>query len=108
MPEFPEEIFGEGGEVVNPLHERRHEEGKDVEPEIQILPEAAFLHFLFEIAMGRGEDARMRPYHACSPYAGEFALLEHAQELDLHGRGDVADLIEEDGAGGRPLEVSDL
>ena len=37
-----------------------------------------------------------------------LALLEDAQELRLHGRADIADLVEEDGAAVGELELAEL
>src|SRR6202007_1259583 len=57
-----------------------------------------------EVAVGGGDDAHVDPDVRRAADALEGALLEEAQQLDLQCRGDLADLVEEDGAAVGRLE----
>jgi len=74
--------------------------GDDIQPVIEILAEAPCLHLGEEIAVGRGDDA----YVGLDRVAAErlvLAFLQHAKELHLHLRRQLADFVEEQRAGRR-------
>ena len=50
---------------------------------------------VFEIAVGRRDDAHVDLDGLGRADAADLALLQHAQELHLHLRADLADLVEE-------------
>src|SRR5258706_7538827 len=52
-----DQIFDEERDVFRTLAERRHSDGKDVQPIEQILPECSCGHRVLRIAIGRGENA---------------------------------------------------
>ena len=78
----------------------------DVEPVVEVFAELAFLGQPEQIAVGGGDDADvdLDGLRAADPL--EPALLEHAQQLGLHGQGDLADLVEEDRAAVGHLEAA--
>src|SRR5205085_4583250 len=51
-----------------------------------------------QILVGRGDDAHVDRDDVIGADRLDLALLQHAQELVLHARRDVADLVEEDRA----------
>ena len=55
-----------------------------------------------EVAVGRGDDAHVDVQRLVAADALERALLQEAQELHLRRRRDLADLVEEERAPGRP------
>src|SRR5206468_3678967 len=61
-----------------------------------------------EIAVRRRDDAHVGPQGARAAEALELALLDDAQELRLHDRAHLGDLVEEERACGGLLEASDL
>src|SRR5207247_1055478 len=63
---------------------------------------------LFEIAVGGGDDADVDMDALLATDAHELALLDHAQQLRLERGGELADLIEEDRALIRELELAEL
>ena len=76
-----------------------HVDLDDVEPVEQVLAELALLDLLLQVLVRRGDhaDVHLDALVAADPL--ELPLLEDAEQLGLHGRRDVADLVEED----RPL-----
>src|SRR3546814_12954254 len=56
--------------------------------------------------MGRGNDAHITVRAAIGADALEAALLQHAQDLDLHRQRHVADLVEEQRAAVRHFETA--
>ena len=62
-----------------------------------------------EVAVGRGDEAHVDlDASRCRPSRSILALLEDAEQLHLHGRGDVADLVEEERALVRELDAPRL
>src|SRR5262249_7915238 len=75
--------------------------------EVQILAEAPRLDGGFQILVRRGDDARVRPNGVAPTDPGELALLEHAEQLRLESERQLADLVEEERASRRRLELAD-
>ena len=48
--------------------------------------------------MGRGDDAHVDLARALGAHRAHHAVLEHAEELGLHGEAHLADLVEEERA----------
>src|SRR5205823_4279756 len=74
----------------------------------QVGAEAPGAHFLAQVAVGGGDDARARHPRRGLADALVFAVLEDAQQLRLQLRGQLADLVEEERAFARILEVAGL
>jgi hypothetical protein len=60
---------------------------------------------LGEVAVGGRDDAHVDLHGLVAADALELALLQHAQQLHLDGRGDLADLVEEERAAVGLLEA---
>ncbi len=60
---------------------------------------------VLEVAVGRGHDANVDLDRLAAADALELALLQHAQQLDLHVGGQIAHLVEEQGAAVGHLEA---
>jgi hypothetical protein len=102
------EMRDQRGNVLGALAERRQQQGEDVDPMIEILPERAFLDELIEVAMSGHDDADVDRDGAVATHTLDLPLLEHAQELGLHDHGHVADFVEEEGAVVGLLELADV
>ena len=83
-------------DVLDPLAQGRHVDGKDVETVVQVLPECVGGDPLFQIAVGRRDDPDVDAHGLRASEPLDLAFLEHAQQLDLHVEGQVADLVEKD------------
>ena len=74
----------------------------------KILAEVALAHQAEQIDVGGRQDAHVDLDRFRAAQAHEFALLNHAQQLDLRFRADGGDFVEEDGALVGDLEESFL
>ena len=70
-------------DVLPPLAQRRHAHGKDMQAIEEIGAELLRLDHGREIAVGRGDQARIRAQGAGATQPFELALLQHPQQLRL-------------------------
>src|SRR6185369_9603704 len=80
----------------------------DVQPIEEVVAERALADRLLQIAIGRRDHAHVDADRPRAPEAFEFPLLEDAEELGLQRRGDLADLVEEQGARVGHFELAGL
>src|SRR6185503_10873282 len=93
-----DEPIGQGGDVLAPLAQRRNLDSDHVESVIEILAELAGAHLAFDVAVGGGEDAHVDGnFRSCADRSYR-AFLQHAQQLDLQWRRQLADFVEKDAA----------
>ena len=90
-----------------PLAQRRDVHGHHGEPEVEVLAEARRGSPRGEIAVGRRDDAHVDLARARLADATDLARLDGAQELRLQLEGQLANLVEEDGAPVGRLEGAD-
>ena len=79
---------------------------EDVEPEVEVLAEAALPDLLLEIAVRGAEHADVHLDLRPPSEPAEPPLLEHAEELRLQLERQLADLVEEERAVVGELEVA--
>ena len=101
-----EEVLGEERNVLAPLAQGRERNRHHLQAVEEVLAKAAATHQLLEITVRRGDDPDVDLDPLLAADALDLVLLQHAQELRLHRRADVADLVEEDRAAARLLEES--
>ena len=104
--DFLQEIFGQQADVLGALPQRRKLNAHDIEPVEQILAERFFGDFLLEIVVRRRDDAHVGLERFIAADAGEFAFLQHAQDLSLQGQRHVADFVEKQRAAIALLEAA--
>src|SRR5262249_4164906 len=95
---FAEEERAQVRDLLAAIAKRRHMDPDDAQPIVEILPELALRYALFEIGIGRREDAdvhRLRPRLADRHH---LTLFEEPQQLRLDVERQVADLVEEERA----------
>jgi hypothetical protein len=95
-PEALDEMLGEEQDVAPALPEGRGVHADDVDAVEEILAEALLLDLGLEVAVGRGDDARVERDLLVAADGAHHALLERAQELGLHLQRHLADLVEEE------------
>ena len=100
------EVLHERRDVLSPLAQRRHRDREDVEPVPEVLAEAAGLHLLVQAAVGGGHEAHVGLERRGPADALELPVLDHPQELGLQLEGQLADLVEEEGAAVGDLEAA--
>ena len=98
----------QGRDVLRPLPQGRHRDGDHVEAEVQVLAEVALLDLDLQLLVRGGDDAHVHVDRLLGADALHLALLQHAQHLGLRAQAHVPDLVQEDGALVRQLELPDL
>src|ERR1019366_10155625 len=93
-----EKKIGEIGNIFLAFAQRRDVNGNDVEAIIKVLAKSSLFERLAQIAVGGGEQAYVNFHSACAAEAFEFALLQHAEKLDLDCGRNIADFIEKERA----------
>ena len=96
------------GNVVAPFAQRRQRDLDHVDAEVEVLAERAGGHGALEIAVGGGDDADVDVHLGQPAQPRELAVLQHLQQLGLQRRAHLADLVEEDRAVVRRLELAGL
>ena len=80
---------------LGPVAQRRQLHGDDVDPEVQVLAEAPRLHLRLQVAVGGAHQPHVHPGRLGAAHRPHLAVLQGAQQLGLHLRPHVADLVEE-------------
>src|SRR5687767_15681628 len=65
------------------------------QPEVQVVAEFPLAHELLQVLVRRAQEPHVHPHRLVRSHAEDLAVLEHAQELHLDGRRQVADRSEE-------------
>ncbi len=91
------EVAGQQKDVVPPLPERRQIQGDDVDPEVEVLAELPLLHEAEKVLVRGRDDPDIHLLRLAAADHAHLAVLEHPEELDLHGGIRLADLVQEDG-----------
>jgi len=95
-------------DLLAPFAERRDVDPDDAEAVIEILAELAFGDALFEIGVGRGDDANVDSLRLGLADRHDLVLLEEAQEFRLDVQRQIADLVEKQRAAGRRADQPGL
>ena len=93
-----DEVTNEEWDVFTARTQRRHLDREYVDAVEEIFAEGAPRDRLFEVAVCGGNDTHVAFDLCVVADALKHALLQYAQQLDLHGRAHVPDLIEEERA----------
>ena len=101
-------MLGEARDVFAAVAQRRIFDGEHAEPVEEVLAETTGFDRGFEVTIGRGDDAHIHFARTRVADTFDFLLLQHAQQLGLHGQRDFADFIEEEGAAIGEFEASRL
>src|SRR3989441_9028404 len=101
-------MAGQFRNVRCPLPQRRHVDRDHVEPVIEVFPKGSLLDGCRQFAVrGRHHpNVYLDVFPSADP--ADFPLLEHAQQLRLKGKTQIADLIQEQSALVHSLEEADL
>ena len=79
--------------ILTPLTERRKKDRHHIETIVEIFPELLFRDRFFKITIRSGDHADIDTYRLSPAHAFKLALLKRTQQLHLHGRRNVPDLI---------------
>ena len=67
----------QGGNIFFPFAERRQHDGNHVQAVIEILPETAIFHILFQVLVCSGDHPDIHFYRLGASHRFELLLLEH-------------------------------
>src|SRR5579872_505134 len=92
---FLDEKRDQRGNIFQTLREAGNSNLDRAEPIEEVLPKSSGGHFGAKVAVGCGDKAHIDPANFGRAYALDFPVLNHAQELCLHGQRSLADFVEE-------------
>src|SRR5438874_11019298 len=87
-------MMHEERDVSYALPKRRHLDGENTQPVIEVAPELVICDHPFQITMGRRHQPDGDLLRPRTPQALELPLLQDTQELGLELQGDVTDLVQ--------------
>ena len=93
-------------DVLLAFAEGRQVDGELVEAIVEVLAEAALADGADDVDIGGGDDADVNLLGRGATHGDNLAVLEDAEKLDLHGQGQLANLVEEDGAAVGLFEIA--
>ena len=103
-----QDVLGQERDILGAVAERRDDDPGDVEAVEQVLAEPARGDLPGQVAVGGRDDASVGAEGLGPADALELPLLKDAEDLGLGREGQLADLVEEDGAAGGALEPAGL
>ncbi len=106
--ELFQDVGDEQGQVLPPFLEARQFQPHDVEPVEKILTEFPLPDLPLQPQVGGRDDPDIHLGGFAAAQGVELFILQHRQELGLEGQGQVADLVQEDGAAVGLLEATGL
>jgi len=92
-----DELLDQARDILLPLSQRRHENGDDVDPVIEIFAKLPASNHLLQVAISGSQDPDINMDIAHSTDTAKCSSFEHAQQLGLKTRGEVANLVQEKG-----------
>ena len=96
--EAPEKFARQLGDIAATLAQRRHQHRHHADAVIQVGAKFVARHRFFEVFVGCRDDPHIDLDGVIAADALELLLLQDAQKLGLEGRGNLADLVEENRA----------
>src|SRR5207302_464496 len=92
--EMLDEMAHEQWNVFRALAQRRHLDGKNIQPVVEVAAKLLLGHHTFQVAMGRSYQPNVDSLGPCAPQALEFPLLQDAQQFRLEFQGDIPDFVQ--------------
>ena len=104
--EICRELLEQQVDIILARAERRDGDGHRVEAVVEVFPELAGRDGLGQVDVGGGNHADIGLLHGGRTHLDEFAGLDHAQQADLRGEGQLRHFIEEERAAVGHLEIA--
>ena len=95
-------------DVFTPLAQRRERDREDIEPVVEIVPEAVLPNFLGEVAIGGRDDTHVDVHRPRAAQSLELPFLKDAQQLGLKLNRQITHFVEEQRSAMRNLEATGL
>src|ERR1700730_13758614 len=102
--ETVDEVLDEQGNVFFSFSQRRNLNRKNIEAVKQIAPKRTLSDGSLQVAIGGGDDSRVRSDRLVATHTLKLPLLQNMQQRNLSFRWEFTDLVKEDGASFRKLK----
>ena len=102
------EVRSEDWNVFDPLPQRRQSQEDRADAEVEIAPESILLDQPCQVPMGRRDQPDIHPTVLYISEAPEASFFEDLEQLGLHRKVHVSDLVEKQRAAVRDFQQSDL
>ncbi len=99
-------ITSQQGDVVRPLPQGGGVDREDAQAVVEIASKLPLDHRLFQIPVGGGQDTHVHLEGGVVTDALQIPVLQHPQQLGLQRQGELADLVQEQGALVGQLELA--
>src|SRR5262249_57851648 len=93
--------------VRGALAKRWKDDLHDAQAVVEVLAESLLADFLGEVGVRRRDDAHVDRDRLPAADALDLSFLQHTQQLRLDGERGIGDLVEEDRAAARELELAE-
>src|SRR5712691_8777088 len=103
-----DEVVDERRDLLDPFTERRHSDLDHVQAVIKVLAETALGDRALQVLVRGGDGPHVDLEGGLAAQPGKLAILKDVQEFALQRGVKITDLVEEDGAPMRGLELSDF
>src|SRR5438128_375588 len=100
-----QELADQERDILDALAQRRDAYRHHVDAVVEVLAHPPLGHRLRQLHVGGGDDAHVDLDAAVRAELLDLALLEHAEQLQLHVERDALDLVQEQRPGGRKLDL---
>src|SRR5882724_9044655 len=101
-----QELADQERDILDALAQRRDAYRHHVDAVVEVLAHPPLGHRLRQLHVGGGDDAHVDLDAAVRAELLDLALLEHAEQLQLHVERDALDLVQEQRPAGRELDLS--
>src|SRR5688500_7335294 len=92
--------------IIRALPQPRQMKRDDIEPEKQILAKSSVRNFLFQVSIAGCDQSDIHGQRFSTAYPFKLALLQHSQQLHLHSRTQITDLVQKERATIRKFEAA--
>ena len=103
-----EKIFQKDSDVFFSRAQRRHFNLQHIQTVIQVLPKALFFNSLQKILIRRRDDPHVQIDHPIAANTHDLPLLNDTQQLRLHSRRNISDLVQKNRPVIRPFKITDF
>ena len=103
-----EKMVRQYGNILATLAQRRQRDEGDIQAIVEVFAETTLADGLHQVHVGGGDHPHVHLNGLARADAGDFALLQNAQQFDLKRQAKLADFIEQQGAALRRLEPAGM
>jgi hypothetical protein len=113
LPAYPaaqslDKMRHEGGNVFAAITQRWQLDGKYIQAKVEVTSKFAISYHFRQVAMSCSYESNIHLVSSTATQAFEFLFLQYAQQFGLKLRGNIANLIQEEGAFIGQLEAAQL